>query len=156
MATSIGRVRPKMAARNGRRSSGLSMMFNARTSWPGKCVEAGANAHAALPKNRGPLRGPRRYCSWLTSGGVPACGAVGFGTRSRRSPSGGGRRNGSLRDRRCGWIGQLRFPWSWCRPFSVRRELRFHLDACSAVADGQVLAGLEAQGHLVEGGGEDA
>jgi len=59
-------------------------------------------------------------------------------------------------DRRCGWIGRLGFPWSWCRPFSIRRELRFHLDARSAVADGQVLGGLEAQGHLVEGGGEDA
>jgi hypothetical protein len=35
-ATSIGRVRPKMAARNGGRSSGLSMMFSARTSGQGK------------------------------------------------------------------------------------------------------------------------
>jgi len=35
-ATSIGRNRPKMVARKGRRSSGLTMMFSARTSGQGK------------------------------------------------------------------------------------------------------------------------
>lgn len=35
-------------------------------------------------------------------------------------------------------------------------ELWFHLHGRSAVADGQVLAGLEAQGHLAERVGENA